>query len=913
MKEKFGKNASENSPVKALEKPWHAIDLTKVLSTLKTDPEKGISTEEASRRLIEYGLNRIEERKEKSPIFLFFSQFNDFIIWVLIAAAILSGFVLKELVDASVIIAIVTLNAILGYTQESRAEKAMKEIKKMSAPTANVIRSGKEFVIPAEQLVPGDILILEVGDIIPADARLISSVNLRTNESRLTGESTSIDKDANALVEAECPVADRINMVFTGTHVDYGRGTAVVTATGKNTELGKIATILEETKEPLTPLQVNIKEFGKRVVYVCLIIAAVVFILGMLRGNKPVTMILFAVSLAVAAIPEGLPAVLTITLAIGTQAMAKRNAIVRRLPAVETLGCASYICTDKTGTVTENKMKVVKVITTNGDSYDFEDYILNQTDWSPEKKLLLMAVSLCNDARKDYEGEVIGDPTETALLEAAEAAGLNRDEINAEFPRIAEIPFDSDRKMMTTIHRNREDLGQGKAVMFSKGAVESILTVCSSAMVGGDIVHLDPAVKNKILERVENVGKFGLRSIAASFRRLPDFTAEGNFITLENEMVFLGILAMLDPPRPEVKEALETCNKAHIEVAMITGDHLSTAVAVAQEVGILNNKNDVIEGIQLERMSAEELAEKVERIGVYARVSPQHKVKIVEALKAKNHVVAMTGDGVNDAPALKKADIGVAMGVTGTEVAKEASDMILADDNFATIVTAVREGRIIFANLKKFIYYLLSTNIGIVLSLFVAMLFGYPLPLLPVQVLWINLVTNGMPALALGFEQPEPHIMEEPPRSIKENILSLSRIGRLLWQGTVLTLGAVAAMLLTRYSLGFSWNTQNDLEVHRTLLFTTIVVSDVLHSFNWRFEKRSFLSAPPWGNIYLLVAFIVSVMLQIAVLYIPPMQKAFHTIAPSGVMWIIIIACSVFPVLLIDRVKVWFYRSRKPR
>lgn len=912
MRGKYRNNGSENSPVETPQMPWHALDFRQVLSSLGTDPQNGITAEEARTRLSEYGFNRIEERKERSRITLFFSQFNDFIIWVLIAAAVLSGFVLKELLDASVIMAIVILNALLGYTQESRAEKALKEIKKMAAPNANVIRSGKEFVIPAEQVVPGDLLIVEVGDIIPADARLISSVNLRTDESRLTGESTSIDKDANALVEAECPVADRINMVFTGTHVDYGRGTAVVTATGKNTELGKIAAILEETKEPLTPLQVNIKEFGKRVVYACLIIAGAVFSLGLLRGNKFVAMLLFAVSLAVAAIPEGLPAVLTITLAMGTQAMAKRNAIIRRLPAVETLGCASYICSDKTGTLTENKMKVVRVITATGNSYPFEDYLANHTDLSAEKRLLLMAVSLCNDARKDHEGETIGDPTETALLEAADAAGLNMGEINSKFPRIAEIPFDSERKMMTTIHRSWGDSPHGKAVMFSKGAVESILSVCSAASLSGEIVPLDPALKNKILETVENVGSLGLRSIAASFRDLPGFSAEGNFLSLENEMVFLGILAMVDPPRPEVREALETCSKAHIEVAMITGDHVATAVAIAREIGILDRKNGVIEGKQLEQMSANELAKEVERIGVYARVSPQHKVKIVEALKAKKHVVAMTGDGVNDAPALKKADIGVAMGVTGTEVAKEASDMILADDNFATIVTAVREGRIIYANLKKFIYYLLSTNIGIVLSLFIAMLFGYPLPLLPVQVLWINLVTNGMPALALGFEQPEPHIMDEPPRSVEENILSPSRLGRLLWQGTALTLGAIAAMLLARYLLGFSWHTARGLEVHRTLLFTTIVISDVLHSFNWRFEKRSFLSAPPWENIYLLAAFAVSILLQVAVLYIPPMQKAFHTIAPSGAMWAVIIACSIASVFLIDRVKVWFYSSRKP-
>ncbi len=892
--------------------PWHALDFSEALSRLRTDAQNGLTVDEVRRRLMLYGSNTIEERKGKNRIFLFFSQFNDFIIWVLLAAAVLSGFVLREYVDASVIMAIVILNAVLGYAQESRAEKALREIRKMAAPTANVIRSSEEFVISAEQIVPGDLLVLEVGDIVPADARLVTSVNLRTNESRLTGESTSIDKDANALVEGDCPVADRINMVFTGTHIDYGRGIAVVTTTGKYTELGKIASILEEAKEPLTPLQVSIKEFGKRVVYACLIIACAVFVLGLLRGNKFVAMLLFAVSLAVAAIPEGLPAVLTVTLAMGTQAMAKRNAIIRRLPAVETLGCASYICSDKTGTLTENHMTVVKAITANGESLAFKDYIAESPLSTKEKELLLMAVSLCNDAREDHAGGAIGDPTETALVEAAKAAGLNREEVNVKFPRIAEIPFDSERKMMTTIHRDLNNSSLGKAIMLSKGATESVLKACSTAMVGDNMVTLDRELRNRILETVEREGNSGLRSIAAAYRYLPDFSEQGKFISLESDMTFLGALSMIDPPRPEAKEALQTCRKAHIEVAMITGDHLATAVAIARELGILNGKSEFIDGTALEEMSAQELAKKVEKIGVYARVSPLHKVKIIEALKSKNHIVAMTGDGVNDAPALKKADIGVAMGVTGTEVAKEASDMILADDNFATIVAAVREGRIIYANLKKFIYYLLSTNIGIVFSLFIAMLIGYPLPLLPVQVLWINLVTNGMPALALGFEPPEPHIMEEPPRSPDENILSLSRLARLLWQGCALTIGAVAAMLATRYLLGFSWNTASGLEAHRTVLFTTIVVSDVLHSFNWRFERRSFLRTVPWENIYLLLALIVSLLLQISVLYIPPMQQAFHTIAPSASMWGVILICSTAAVLTIDRVKVWFYRSHKP-
>ena len=876
------------------------------MRALESDAADGLAGEEAKRRLAGYGPNRLKEEKKKSPVIRFLAQFNDFMIWVLLAAVVVSGALLKEYIDALVILVIVLLNAMLGFIQETRAEHAMEELKRLSAPTAKVIRGGDELTIPAEELVPGDLILLEAGDLIPADGRLLEAANLRTDEASLTGESTAVDKDSQSVVESGVPVGDRINMVFAGTHAEYGRGTALVVETGAGTQVGEIAEMLEEGKPGPTPLQKELRNVGKRIVYICLLVVLVVFTVGMIRGNPFATMLLFAVSLAVAAIPEGLPAIESITLAIGTHAMARQNAVVRNLPAVETLGCANYICTDKTGTLTLNRMTVTDVLFADGSQYLIEE-VPKHAEGSRLSILerMNLAAALCNDARRDKHGAYHGESTEIALLEVTEGAGVTKADLEKRLPRVAEVPFDSDRKMMTTVHRDN-----GGFTVFSKGAVEAILEKCERAAVLESEVELSEQARKQIAEATAKLGGQALRTIAVASKRLSSIPDKADPESLEEGLVFLGTFAMKDPPRPEVLQALNTCRRARIDVAMITGDHKETARAVGRELGIMVPGKKLVEGHELERMTPEELAGQVENISIYARVSPRHKVKIVEALKARGHVVAMTGDGVNDAPALKQADIGVAMGITGTDVSKEASDMILTDDNFATIVSAVRQGRIVFSNLKKFIYFLLSCNISEVLAMFLAMLLGFPLPLIASQILWINLVTDGLPALALGMEPAEKDVMENPPRVVGENVLSASRQLRLLWQGLMITAGALTSFVLAHWLLGYSWDAAGELDMCRTILFTTMVLAQILHSYNWRSETRSFFSAPPWENLYLLGAFALSIALQMAVLYIPFMQKAFHTQAPTLYGWILIIACAVVPVLLIDRIKVISARLR---
>jgi Ca2+-transporting ATPase len=887
--------------------PLHSLSPEEALLTLQSDASDGLTREEAAKRLGEYGPNRLKEEKKRSRVIRFLAQFNDFMIWVLLAAVVISGALLKQYLDALVILVVVLFNAMLGFLQESRAEHAMRELKRLSAPTARVIRGGSETIIQAEDLVPGDLILLEAGDTISADARLLTAINLRADESSLTGESTPADKDSRALVEEGMPVGDRINMVFAGTHVEYGRGTAVVADTGQNTQVGEIAEMLVEGKQGPTPLQLELRDVGKRIVYICLLVVVVVFILGMIKGNAFATMLLISVSLAVAAIPEALPAIVTITLAIGTQTMARLNAVVRNLPAVETLGCANYICSDKTGTLTLNKMKVTDVLFPDSSHFLIEDVLGGAEDANlPILKRMSLAAALCNDARRDKDGKYHGDSTEVALLEAAEEAGLAKATLEEQFPRTAEVPFDSDRKMMTTLHADN-----GGFLVLSKGAVEVILGRCERAATPGGEFDLSEQNKRQIAEGTAELGGQALRTIAVASRRLENLPDQISPDAIEKGLVFLGTFAMKDPPRAEVLSALNTCGKARIDVAMVTGDHTATARAVGRELGIMVPGKKLVEGHELETMTPQELDGQVENISIYARVSPRHKVKIVEALKARGHVVAMTGDGINDAPALKRADIGIAMGITGTDVAKEASDMVLADDNFATIVSAVRQGRVVFDNLKKFIYFLLSCNISEVLTVFLAMLLGFPLPLVAPQILWINLVTDSLPALALGMEPAEKDVMERPPRAVGENILSPPRQLRLLWQGLILTAGALASFTLAHWLLGNSWHVAAGLDMCRTILFTTIVLSQILHSYNWRSEKRSFFTARPWENLYLVGAFLISIALQLAVLYIPFAQKAFHTKAPTLQGWILILACSLIPVLLIDRIKAVSARPRR--
>ncbi|MBU4241118.1 MAG: calcium-translocating P-type ATPase, PMCA-type [Actinobacteria bacterium] len=881
-------------------KAWHSLTTEECLDALECDGKDGLSGAEAASRLERFGPNELREEKKKPSIILFLEQFNDFMIWVLLAAVVVSGALLREYLDAGIIMAVVLLNAVLGFVQEKKAERAMDELKKLSAPTVKLIRDGEEVRVPAKDVVPGDLMVLETGDLLSADARLLEAVNLRTDEASLTGESTAAEKTTAAVGNPDVPLGDRQSMVYSGTHVEYGRGTAVVVATGQDTEMGRIAEMLQEAKPAPTPLQVELRDVGKRIVYICLIAVVPVFIIGMLQGHEFALMFLFAVTLAVAAIPESLPAIVTITLAMGTQAMARKNAVIRSLPAVETLGSANYICSDKTGTLTLNRMTVEEVLLSDGEPRPLEEVSSDfEASGSEAFRLSNMVAALCGDVRVGQGGKYVGDSTEVALLEAANTSGFDKDALEAEMPRVAEIPFDSDRKMMTTIHKEN-----GGFLVLVKGAAEAILDSCDTLISSGDPAELSPERRSRVLEKTTELGSRALRTIAFAYRRLDSLPSPVTPESVEKGLTLLGAFAMKDPPRPEAFDALETCRRANISVAMVTGDHLATAEAVGRELGILVPGKKLVEGRDLDRMSADELSDQVESVGVYARVSPRHKVRIVNALQSRGYVVAMTGDGVNDAPALKHADIGVAMGITGTDVSKEAGDMVLADDNFATIVSAVRQGRIIFSNLKKFIYFLLSTNISIVLTVFIAMLIGFPLSLVPVQVLWINLITNSLPALALGLETPEIDVMEQAPRTRADNILSIPRQLRLFWQGSILTAGALSSFVLARFLLGYSWSVQIELDSCRSILFTTMVLLYVFHSFNWRSETRSFFSSPPWENRYLAGASLLSVSLQMSVLYVPFMQRAFHTHPPSLSAWVLILTCALLPVLVIDRIKV---------
>jgi len=886
------------------EAAWHTLEVEEALALLESNP-CGLTVEEAQRRISKFGRNILAEKKKKNAALRFLEQFNDFMIWVLLAAVLISGILLKEFLDAAVIMAIVLMNAVLGFVQESRAESALEELRNLSAPQVNVLRSGKRTTIKAEELVPGDIMVIEAGDKISADAVLLESASLKVNESSLTGESVPAEKDARKISAEDAPIGDRFNMVFAGTHVEYGRGKALVVATSSSTQMGKIAKMLEEGEPAPTPLQIELKDVGKRIVYICLATVVIVFTLGIIRGFEFAQMLLFAVSLAVAAIPEGLPAIVTITLAGGTRKMARENAIIRNLPAVETLGCANFICTDKTGTLTMNKMKVTDLLLPDGKRILIDDIKRENKNFSGNLRQIFEVAALCNDVLPGEGGKYSGEATELALAEAASSLGFDREELSKEFPRVAEIPFDSERKMMTCVLRCPEGL-----IVQTKGAVEEILRASVNVQIGESTVTLDEKMRASILAATRELASQGLRTIACAFKGIEELPHSVSPETLEHNLIFLGTFAMMDPPRPEVEKALETCRKAQIEVAMITGDHAATADAIARELEIRKPGMKLIEGRELEKMPQEELDRIVEKIRVYARVSPGHKVRIVDALQGKGHVVAMTGDGVNDAPALKRADIGVAMGITGTEVAKEASDMVLADDNFATIVSAVSLGRTIFSNLKKFIYFLLSCNISEVLVMFIAMLAGFPIPLLPVQILWVNLVTDGLPALALGVEPAEKDIMERPPRPKGENILSLEKQAWLLWQGLIITAGALASFVFCRLLLGYSWKGEG-LDASRTVLFTTMVLTQVFHSFDMRSESRSILQSPPWENIWLLGSFFISIALQLMVLYVPIFQRAFHTVAPGPSAWALILACSVLPILIIDSIKSYSARRKK--
>jgi Ca2+-transporting ATPase len=846
---------------------WHQLGSEKAMEILQSS-DRGLTPDDARQRLERFGPNELIEKKPKSLWAMFMDQFKDFMILVLIAAAIVAG-AIGEPADSIAIAVIVLLNAVLGFVQEYRAEKAIAALKKMAASLATVIREGRAESIPAERLVPGDLIVLEAGNVVPADVRLTEAIQLRNQEAALTGESVPVEKSVEPLDEADLPIGDRKNMAYKGTLVTYGRGRGLVTETGMQTELGRIAALLQSQEEGRTPLQKRLASFGQKLAYAVLAICAIVFVAGILRGEPPLLMLLTAISLAVAAIPEALPAVITISLALGAKKLVKQQALIRKLPAVETLGSVTYICSDKTGTLTLNRMSVEQVYADGRllRSQDLPSYSQEEGDDAPFSgrkplDLLLAGLSLSNDARQDKSGAAIGDPTETALLNLALEKGFLRKKLDVMFPRLAELPFDSDRKLMTTFH----PWDNGRVVSFTKGAVEEILGRSERVLTSRGEEEID---RSKILETADRIAGQGLRALGFGLRvwdALPDSLNSGE---VEARLILLGIVGMMDPPRPEASEAVAMCRSAGIRPVMITGDHPLTARVIATRVGILDGNGDtVITGRELDRLPLKKFEEQVEKITVYARVAPEQKLKIVKALQDRGQFVAMTGDGVNDAPALKRADIGIAMGITGSDVSKEASHMILLDDNFSTIVRTVREGRRIFDNIRKFIKYTMTSNSGEIWTIALAPLLGLPIPLLPIHILWINLVTDGIPGLALAAEPGERDIMSRPPRHPRESIFAKGLGVHIIWVG--LLMGAVSILTQVLFIDG----TQTEWQ---TMVFTVLCLSQMGHVLAIRSEQESFFKQGALSNKPLLGAVLLTFGLQMITIYVPFLNPIFKT------------------------------------
>ena len=860
----------------------HNTPQADLLKELRTSLEAGLSSQEAQQRLGKYGENKLAEKKKKTNLQRFLEQFKDAMIIILLLAAAVSFVVAcfghdpMEFFEPLLILLIVVLNAVLGMVQEAKAEKALDALKSMSAPHARVLRDGKEQVIDAAQLVPGDVIRLEAGDFIPADARLLKSVSLKSEESALTGESVPSEKDAAALVEEKAPLGDRSNMVFSGCSVTYGTATAVVTGTGMNTEMGKIAGLLEGEEEGQTPLQQKLAQLGKYLGFVALAACAVIFVVGLVNGINVLEIFMTAVSLAVSAIPEGLPAIVTIVLAIGVQRMVRKNALIRRLPAVETLGSASVICSDKTGTLTQNRMTLVK-LWVEGEQ-ELEAVSTSNTQAARE---LLRYGALCCDGsvvyKEDGTEQHIGDPTETSILVAAHKNGMEQDELNRQYPRLAELPFDSDRKLMTSV--NQID---GKIVAIVKGAFDMMAARC----VSGDL----EAAK----EKNDEMSRGALRVLAVGYKFLEEAPEDPTSEELENGLTLLGLVGMIDPPRPEAKAAVATCRQAGIKPVMITGDHVVTASAIAKELGILEEGDKAITGAQLDAMTEEQLDQEVEHISVYARVSPENKIRIVKAWQRKGQVVSMTGDGVNDAPALKAADIGCAMGITGTDVAKGAADMTLTDDNFATIVDAVREGRGIYANIKKVVGFLLGTNIGEVLTVFFAMILWHKTPLLSMQLLWINLVTDSLPAISLGMEAVEADVMDHKPKPKSEGIFAHGLGIQVVLQGCMFALLTLAAFVLGQRFGG-------SLEAGQTMAFMVLALTQIVQSFNMR-SQRSLFAIGPFSNKKLNGAALLSLALVCLVLF-TPVRIAFGLVLLPAWLYLVGLGLILVPLPVMELAK----------
>lgn len=886
---------------------WHSLSIEETLRKLEVSKDQGLTLAEASLRQQKYGKNILTVKKGKSLIIKFFEQFADFMIIILIFAAAISLFVSyldgdPDFVDPVIILVIIIVNATLGVLQEAKAEKALEALKKMSAPTAHVLRDGKVSLIDSAELVPGDIILLETGGFVPADARLITAINLKAEEASLTGESNPVDKIAEARLSPETNLSDRTNLVLATSTVTYGRGIAVVTETGMNTQVGHIATLIMDDETPMTPLQKRLAKTGKVLGIAALSICMLIFIIGMLKKLPIFDMFMTSVSLAVAAIPEGLPAIVTIMLSLGVQRMAKKNAVIRKLPAVETLGSATVICSDKTGTLTQNVMTVTQISSINGE----------ETMQGEFGSFLLSHASLCNDAilqTDKKEVSVSGEPTEKALVLAAFYAGSNKKELDASYQRVHEIPFDSGRKLMTTVHKTSDSIYRS----ITKGAFDFLINRCTQYYQNGKQYPLANKERNRLNSINNSMTDKALRVIAVAYKPLNKADIHNDTAFLENDLTFIGLIGMIDPPREEVKEAVSLCRQAGIKPVMITGDHILTAKAIAKDLGILSDKDDAVTGDALNRMSNEELAKNIDRYSVFARVSPEHKVRIVKAFQSNGEVVAMTGDGVNDAPALNAADIGCAMGITGTDVAKNAADMILTDDNFATIVSAVKEGRGIYDNVKKAVHFLLSSNIGEILTIFVAILLGLPTPLVAVQLLWVNLVTDSLPAISLGVEPTAKDIMKKKPNSPSKGMFADGLAAKIVFEGIMIGSLALLAFVigihyydnpaLLNALKGQSGN--NSLPstyipwVGRTMAFAVLSLSQLFHSFNMRSEY-SLSEIGLFSNKKLVYSFVICALLQISVITLPPLAKVFQVVPLTTRQWAITLFLSFVPILVVE-------------
>ena len=896
-------------------KEWFQKTVEETVQELETDLNQGLTIEQVKQKQEKFGLNEIQETKKTSIIQRFIAQFKDFMIIVLILAAIVSGIVgvMRDegFTDTIIIMIVVLVNAIIGVAQELKAEKSLEALKKLSAHTAKVIRNGSMVVVPSSELVPGDIVVLETGDYIPADLRIIEAVNLKSQESSLTGESVPVEKDTVEIEEEETSLGDRRNMLFSSSLITYGRGKGIVVETAMNTEVGKIASMLDKAEKQITPLQMKLNKLGKTLGIVSLAICALIFVIGIIQGKDLLSMFMVAVSLAVAVVPEGLVAVTTIVLAIGVQNMVKKNAIVKKLPSVETLGSSTVICSDKTGTLTQNKMTVKKVFW-NRKLLKLEDTKVEDE----ELRKLVLASMLCNDTKITPDDGLVGDPTETALVDM----GFNLDfdpSVYDNMPRMQEIPFDSERKLMTTV--NKVD---GKYIVFTKGGVDELLSICNSYLENGEIKTDIENYKEVIYNRNEDMAKDALRVLAMAYKEIDHVPTEQEMKIIENNLIFIGMVGMIDPPRDEVKDAVEKCKEAGIKTVMITGDHKITASAIAKSLGILENEDEAITGQELENMTDEYLEKNVKNYSVYARVSPEHKVRIVKAWQKNDAIVAMTGDGVNDSPALKTADIGCAMGIVGTDVSKEAADVILTDDNFTTIVSAVEEGRRIYDNIIKVILYLLSTNVGEIVALFVATV-GAPLIakifgiadvtmveiLLPIQILWINLVTDSLPALALSFDPANRDIMKKKPIDPKKGVFTAGMTYRMIYQGIVIGVVTLAAFLIgigtTNEAIDGLSIEQTKVEVGQTMAFIVLSFAELVHIFNVRDSKNSILKGGLINNTKLLWAALLSAGFMFIILLVPTLRDAFSIpVLPAGnILEIVLLVLT--PIVVVEIFKLF--------